>query len=72
MAAEVTDYWLPVKDNCNRGTKMEERDKRKNKGRMKPVTVRRVLPLNYCGSKNQSGQGSNYSGVSYNERRYNE
>jgi hypothetical protein len=39
MAAEVTDYWLPVKDNCNRGTKMEERDKTKNKWRMKPVTV---------------------------------
>lgn len=37
-------YWLPVKDNWNRGTKMEERDKRKNKGRMKPVTVRQLLP----------------------------
>jgi hypothetical protein len=33
-----------VKDNWKRGTKMEDRDKRKNKGRMKPVTVRQLLP----------------------------
>lgn len=51
-------YWLPVKDNWNRGTKTEDRDKRENKGRKKPVTVRLVLPLTYCGFKTRSGQGN--------------
>jgi hypothetical protein len=36
-------FWLPVKDNWNRGTKTEVGDKRKSKGRTKPVTVRWVL-----------------------------
>jgi len=58
---ESQTYWLPVTDNWNRGTKMEDRDKRNNKGRIKPVTVRRVLPPTYCGFKTRLGGGNIYT-----------